>query len=449
MSTMEKTPGKKKITSPRSGPDRSARVPVELLKQSVMTASFGYVITDCGQKDSPVVFVNQAFQEITGYKAKEVLGRNCRFLLGKDREQGSLEKIREAMKNGRRCTAVVRNYRKDGSFFYNELSISPIRDRSGKVTHFIWMQRDVTPLIETEEKMTALIAEKEERFSAYMENTNEAIWRIDFEPPISLDAPESRQVQGVFDKGVFTEANDVAARIYGYTKGREVRGRPLIEFMEDSDSKNVERVAELVRKNFRMDNMITYEKSSDGRSNVILNNITPGIREGRVLYVWGASLNVSELFEAQENLRRSKEELVAQKRALEEKNIALKELIAQIGLEKKEFKDRVMANIEQVILPSLEKIRLNKGQEMYIEQCRKTLENLASSFGQKVADFRVKLSPREIEVCNFVKNGLTNKEIARLLNIALHTVEKHRRMARKKLGLANKGINLHTYLNSL
>lgn len=68
--------------------------------------------------------------------------------------------------------------------------------------------------------MTALIAEKEERFSAYMENTNEAIWRIDFEPPISLDAPESRQVQGVFDNGVFTEANDMAARIYGYTKGR-------------------------------------------------------------------------------------------------------------------------------------------------------------------------------------------------------------------------------------
>jgi PAS domain S-box-containing protein len=339
MLAMEKTPGIKKIISSRPGPDRSARVPVELLKQSVMATSFGYVITDCRQKDSPVVFVNQAFQEITGYKAKEVMGRNCRFLLGKDREQGSLEQIREAMKSGRRCTAVVRNYRKDGALFYNEPSISPIRDRSGKVTHFVWMQRDVTPLIEAEEKMTTLMAEKEERFSAYMENANEAIWRLDFEPPISLDAPESRQVQGVFDNGVFTEANDVAARIYGYTKGREMRGRPLIDFMEDSDPKNVERVAELVRKNFRMDNMITYEKSSDGRSNVILNNITPGIREDMVLYLWGASLNVSELFEAQESLRRSKEELVAQKRALEEKNIALKELIAQIGLEKKEFKD--------------------------------------------------------------------------------------------------------------
>ena len=137
-----------------------------------------------------------------------------------------------------------------------------------------------------------------------------------------------------------------------------------------------------------------------------------------------------------------------QKKALEEKNIALKELIAQIGLEKKEFKDRVMANIEQVVLPSLEKVRLNKGDEKYIEQYRKALENIASSFGQKIASPMVRLSPREIEVCNFVKNGMTNKEIARLLNIALHTVEKHRRTARKKMGLTNKGINLHTYLNS-
>ena len=285
---MEKAPAKKKITSPRPDSDRNGRVPVELLKQSVIAASCGFVITDCGQKDSPVIFVNPAFQKITGYKAKEVLGRNCRFLLAKDREQGSLEQVREAVKSGRQCTAVVRNYKKDGSLFYNELSIAPIRDRSGKVTHFIWLQRDVTALIEAEKKMATLIAEKEGRFSAYMENANEAIWRIDFEPPISLDDSESQQVQGLYDNGVFTEANDVVARIYGYTEGREVCGRPLKEFMEDSDPENVEKTTELVQKKFRIDNMITYEKSSDGTSNVILNNITPCISEGKVLYGMGS-----------------------------------------------------------------------------------------------------------------------------------------------------------------
>ncbi len=83
-STRGKTPGKKKITSPRPGSDRNACLPAELVEQSVMAALCGYVITDCGQKDSPVVFVNHAFQKITGYKANEILGRNCRFLKMRD-----------------------------------------------------------------------------------------------------------------------------------------------------------------------------------------------------------------------------------------------------------------------------------------------------------------------------------------------------------------------------
>jgi PAS domain S-box-containing protein len=421
----------------------------ELFIRSVMGLSLGCVITESGQKKNHIVFVNQAFEKLTGFMAKEVLGKSYRFLLGKDSRQKSLEQIRDAIKNGRQCTAVVRNFRKDGSIFNNELSVSPLRDRSGMLTHFVWMQRDVTPQIEEKERMAALITDKEKRFSAYMENANEAIWRIDFEPPISLEAPESQQIQGVFNNGVFTEVNDVAARIYGYTKGKEVCGRPLKEFMKESDAKNVERMAELVRNKFFLRNLIAHENSTDGKAIVSLNNITPLIRESKVFHIWGTGLDVTELFETQDKLRRSQKELVAQKRALEEKNIALKELIAQIGLEKKDFQDRVMANIEKVVLPSFEKVWLNKGKNVYFEQHHKALEDIASSFGQKVTNLRVKLSPREIEVCNLVKNGLSNKEIAHLLDIALHTVEKHRRMSRKKLGLTHKGINLHTYLNSL
>jgi len=182
---------------------------------------------------------------------------------------------------------------------------------------------------------------------------------------------------------------------------------------------------------------------------MIVNNIIPSIKDGKARHIWGASLELSELFEAQQDLERSRGELALQKKALEEKNAALKELIAHIELDKKELKDRIVANVEQVIIPSLEKIRLNKKADTHIEQLRKALEDLTSSFGRKVADSRVKLTSREIEVCNMVKNGLNSKEIASLLNIALHTVEKHRRMARNKLDLANKGINLRTYLNSL
>ena len=118
-------------------------------------------------------------------------------------------------------------------------------------------------------------------------------------------------------------------------------------------------------------------------------------------------------------------------------------------MEQKEFKDRVMTNITEIALPSLERIRLYKGEEAYIDQHRKDLENLASSFGLKINNIRAKLTPREMEVCILVRNGLANKEIAKVLKIAVQTVEKHRRMVRKKLGLNRRNVNLHSYLNSL
>jgi PAS domain S-box-containing protein len=432
-----------------TGSDGNAGIPTQVLRQSVAAAPCGFVVTDCQRKNNPIVFVNQAFERITGYKAGEVLGNNGRFLLGKDKQQGVLEQVRGAVEHGRQCTVVLRNYRKDGTLFYNQLSVAPIRNQSRDVTHFIWLQTDVTDRIKSEKNMAALIAEEEQRFSAYLENANEAIWRIDIEPPISLDAPESLQVQQIYDNGIFSEANDVVARIYGLTRGKEVIGSPLSKFMEQSDPKNLEKMIEFVRKRFHVNNLVTYEKDSSGTTKMLLNNIIPSIQENKVRHLWGTSLELSELFAVQRDLERSREELLVQKKALEEKNAALKELISHIGRDREELKDRIMANVEKVIVPSLEKFRRNNGTGAQIEQFRKALEDLTSSFGRKISDSRTKLTPREIEVCNMVKNGLTSKEIASLLNITLHTVEKHRRMARNKLELANKGINLRTYLNSL
>jgi len=142
-------------------------------------------------------------------------------------------------------------------------------------------------------------------------------------------------------------------------------------------------------------------------------------------------------------------ELRKSEQDLKNKNIVLKELLIQIESEKKQIKDDIMSNVENFIMPSVEKLRLKGGSKKQIDQHRKTIEDLTSSFGRKIADNRKKLSPREMEVCNMVKNGLANKEIADLLNIAVHTIEAHRRMIRKKLGLANKDINLNTHLNSL
>jgi PAS domain S-box-containing protein len=414
-----------------------------------MAAPWGFAITDHQRKGNPVVFVNQAFASVSGHEVDEALGKSWRCLLGIAPESHSLARVQKAVRQGSHCSVVLQSARKDGSRLRNELSVAPVLNRSGDVTHLIWLCRDTTSQIDREERLAAIIAEKEARLSSYVDNANEGIWRLDFEPPIRLDIPESQQVREIFDKGVFRECNDAGARIYGINKGVAVVGQPLRAFMEPTDPENVERVAEYVRNRFRMKNMISNEKDIYGTTHTVVNNIVPSIQDSQVRHIWGASLDVTDHLEALQALEQSRNELAEKTKALEAKNIALRELVTHIEHDKQDLKDRIVANVEQVLLPSLEKIQRAKNPHAYLELHRRTLEDLTSSFGRRVAENRLKLTPREIEVCNLVKGGLSSKEIASLLKIAVHTVEKHRRTARNKLGLANKGVNMRTYLSSL
>ncbi len=97
--------------------------------------------------DMALVYVNQAFEQVTGYARDEAIGRNCRYLQGKDRDQPELDKIRHAIAEQRDGQALLRNYRKDGRLFWNMLHVTPVRDpRSGVVTHFVGVQHDITEI---------------------------------------------------------------------------------------------------------------------------------------------------------------------------------------------------------------------------------------------------------------------------------------------------------------
>ena len=116
----------------------------QLLGHVFEACVIGVVIVDAQQSDFPVVYVNPAFEQLSGYPAAETIGRNCRFLQGQDRDQDARREISRALEQGEGTTSVLRNYRKDGTMFYNELTLSPIRDASGTLTHFLGFQNDVT-----------------------------------------------------------------------------------------------------------------------------------------------------------------------------------------------------------------------------------------------------------------------------------------------------------------
>ncbi len=122
------------------------QIPLEsyLLYQAIAATNNSIIITDATNSDYPIIYVNPGFETMTGYSFEEVQRKNCRFLQGSDRQQPQLEQIRHCLQKGKSCHVTLRNYRKDGSLFWNEMSLSPIRDESDKIIYYLGVQTDVT-----------------------------------------------------------------------------------------------------------------------------------------------------------------------------------------------------------------------------------------------------------------------------------------------------------------
>jgi PAS domain S-box-containing protein len=123
----------------------------------------GVTLSDPDLPDNPIVYANQAFEAMSGYSQEDIVGRNCRFLQGADREQEALATIRAALANEEPCVVTLRNYRKNGELFLNRLSIRPLVDREGKVIYYLGVQYDVTDQVRTREELEKLQFELEQR----------------------------------------------------------------------------------------------------------------------------------------------------------------------------------------------------------------------------------------------------------------------------------------------
>ncbi len=139
------------LPAPAPLPPRENRF--RLIIESALTRSVnGVVVTDATLPGNPIVHVTPGFTRLTGYTASEVIGLNCGFLQGKDRAQTGVFQLREAIAQQRDCTVVLRNFRKDGTPFWNQVEMHPVRDEAtGLVTHFFALQTDVTLRKQAEE----------------------------------------------------------------------------------------------------------------------------------------------------------------------------------------------------------------------------------------------------------------------------------------------------------
>lgn len=138
---------------------RELPISLNFLKKAIDVANDGLVIAEQEGEDTILLYVNEAFERLTGYGSDDILYQDCRFLQGDDREQEARKVIKEAIEASKPCRVRLRNYHKDGTPFWNELSITPIVNEDDGLTYYIGVQKDVSREVEIEERL----AEAEDR----------------------------------------------------------------------------------------------------------------------------------------------------------------------------------------------------------------------------------------------------------------------------------------------
>lgn len=186
---------------------------LRLFDRAIKASSNGIVITDAQHPSMPITYVNPAFERITGYTAEEALGRNCQFLQGIDTDPNAIAQIRIALKERHDCTVVLRNYRKDGCAFWNELSIAPIYNCEGELTHFVGVQTDISERRKIEEALQQQLAAIEAATDG-----------------ISISNSEHK----------FVYLNNAHVKLFGYQNADELIGQTWHKLYSEAEAKRLE-----------------------------------------------------------------------------------------------------------------------------------------------------------------------------------------------------------------
>lgn len=193
---------------------------LRLQERAIAASHNGIVIADARLPDNPVIYVNLAFERITGYTAAEVIGRNCRFLQGADINQPGLKELRTALQNQQGCRVSLRNYRKDGSAFWNELSIAPMYDDQGNLTHYIGIQSDISDRRLAESELTQRTAETQE--------ANRFLYSVIDNMPAMLFIKETEELR-------FVRWNQAAEDLVGLSEA-DVLGKTDYDFFDQEQA---------------------------------------------------------------------------------------------------------------------------------------------------------------------------------------------------------------------
>jgi PAS domain S-box-containing protein len=376
-------------------------------------------------------YANKAHHNIYGYNEGSLIGRKITDFLvpGPQRDElpgylAMLVKEQPPPTNYYQKIVTKQGLQKDVEVAWNYL-----RDTKGNVTGFISVLTDITEQRKAEEEL--------KKSSFYLDSINDTLIVLNTEKKI-------------------IKVNKEFSKLWGYSP-EEVLGKPVsIVFSEEEMPKHMSKMEEAVSTNKPLIfETIALTKSGE-KVPLSIRGSAMFDKDGKVEAFIGLFRDITEYKNMEKALRKAHDELEkrVQERTieLEESNISFKYLLKQRENDKTDLEENVLSNIKLLVLPYIEKLKMNRGisEELkLIHEIETNIKNMISPFARKLSSEYFGFSPKEIKIANLIRDGNQDKEIAEILNISLETVKTHRQNIRKKLNISNKKTNLMTYLLSL
>lgn len=382
--------------------------------------------------DGTVVFWNKTAEKMYGYSAKEAVGRPISIIAPPDKKDETLG-ILEKIKTGQFIAGIkTTRIKKDGTKFPVYLKVSPIFDAKNRILGASTIARDITgevkkiKEIEYNRRKATLKATELKTLLEIQKLTED------------LDCPVEEILAGIAESipDLWMDPEFIGVRIhlgdyessYNLPTGKYIVQRSTIK-----------------RRERKIGYLEIYYGEGFGRfggfdlkSTKLIDNLSGTIER----YIDRRTMV--------EELRTIHTQLVREQLALLKKNKAMKEILEQIDKEKRLLKRRFQSNIDNIVSPLMRNLRIRLHGEAVpiIDVLESSLQDINSEFIGELESKYKQLTPRELEVCNLIKKGLSTKEIAPLLGISSQTVSKQRALIRKKLDLVNRPVNIASYLKS-
>ena len=374
--------------------------------------------------DLRVIWANKAMREVFNLKPGELNGRHCYQALHKRNRACSVCPAEKTLKTGEPHDVVdISSYKKNWV-----LRSYPVRDERGSLSGVVEIVTDITERRRVEEALR----QSEQKFRELFENANDMIFLLDF-------------------KGKILSCNTAAARTYGY-EPEQMHGISLEDLL---DPEYLTVVRDMFRKKLsdlitNSQEFLTYTRT--GEAVWVEINARSVIEKGKPVAIHGIARNITERKRMEEALKKREQELEVKSRNLEDANTALRVLLKRREDDKAELEEKVICNVRELVLPYIENLKMTPIDSHQLNQLKileRNTSEIISPFLRTLSTKYPNLTPMEIKVINFIREGRTTKEMAELLNASARTVEVHRDNIRKKLGLRNRKANLKSHLMAL